>query len=81
VTGFDDIPVAAFSVPALTTVRMPIREMVGEALRMLIDEGLDGGDGTGPADTRILQPSLVIRASSGPVAADAGVGERAPAGG
>ena len=28
VTGFDDIPVARVSVPALTTVRMPTREMV-----------------------------------------------------
>ena len=30
VTGFDDIPFAAASIPALTTVRMPVREMVAD---------------------------------------------------
>lgn len=67
VTGFDDIPLAAFTVPALTTVRMPVREMIGRALGMLID------DGVAPADPErwqpaILGPSLVVRSSTGPVA-------------
>ncbi len=68
VTGFDDIPLAEFSIPALTTVRMPTREMVAAAVTMLIDDGLD------PADPSawprpILAPSLVVRASTGPVVA------------
>ena len=37
VTGFDDIPFATASIPALTTVRMPVREMVAEALRLVFD--------------------------------------------
>jgi DNA-binding LacI/PurR family transcriptional regulator len=69
VTGFDDIPLAAFSIPALTTVRMPTREMVAAAVAMLIDEGLDPADPAG-WPRPILAPSLVARASTGPVRAD-----------
>jgi DNA-binding LacI/PurR family transcriptional regulator len=69
VTGFDDIPLAAFSIPTLTTLRMPIREMVDAAVGMLIDHGLD------PADPSawprpIFAPSLVVRASTGPPAVE-----------
>jgi DNA-binding LacI/PurR family transcriptional regulator len=73
VTGFDDIPLAAFSIPALTTVRMPTREMVAAAVSMLIDEGLDPADPSG-WPRPILSPSLVVRASSGPVDAAPGAG-------
>ncbi|HEY3164246.1 MAG TPA: LacI family DNA-binding transcriptional regulator [Candidatus Limnocylindrales bacterium] len=67
VTGFDDIPLAAFSIPTLTTLRMPIREMVGAAVGMLIDGQLN------PADPSawprpIFAPALVIRTSTGPIA-------------
>jgi len=65
VTGFDDIPFAAFSVPALTTVRMPTQEMVASAVDVAIDtlEGrLRGGADVHP----VLQPELVVRASTGP---------------
>jgi DNA-binding LacI/PurR family transcriptional regulator len=68
VTGFDDIPLAAFSIPALTTVRMPIREMVAAAVEMLIDDGLDPADPSG-WPRPILAPSLVVRASTGPAPA------------
>src|SRR5262249_54842471 len=34
ITGFDDIPMAAYTVPALTTMRMPMSEMVDQALRL-----------------------------------------------
>jgi DNA-binding LacI/PurR family transcriptional regulator len=67
VTGFDDIPLAAFSIPTLTTLRMPIREMVAAAVGMLIDGQLD------PAQPSawprpIFGPSLVVRTSTGPAA-------------
>ena len=62
--GFDDIPVAAVSVPALTTVRMPTEAMVAAALDLVI------GPGAADADNHpVLQPELVIRASTGPVPA------------
>lgn len=64
VTGFDDIPFAAFTVPALTTVRMPMREIVEQAVHMVLDE-----PDTAPGNTQVLQPSLVVRASTGRLAA------------
>jgi DNA-binding LacI/PurR family transcriptional regulator len=64
VTGFDDIPFASMSVPSLTTIRMPVREMVAQAMRVAIDEpSTDGADGIPHS---ILEPELVIRGSSGP---------------
>ncbi len=63
VTGFDDIAVAAFSVPALTTVRMPVREMVATAVRLVLDES----EPRAQQPPAVLQPSLVVRASTGRV--------------
>jgi DNA-binding LacI/PurR family transcriptional regulator len=62
VTGFDDIPVAAVSVPALTTVRMPTREMIAAAIDLVIGPG-DVARAVHP----VMRPELVIRASTGPV--------------
>jgi DNA-binding LacI/PurR family transcriptional regulator len=61
VTGFDDIPLAAYTVPALTTVRMPVREMMAVAVRTVIDEDEEV---RGRRATRILEPSLVVRGST-----------------
>ena len=62
ISGFDDIPVAAVSVPALTTVRMPTEAMVVAALDLVI------GPVAAVTDSHpVLQPELVIRASTGPV--------------
>jgi DNA-binding LacI/PurR family transcriptional regulator len=67
ITGFDDIPVAAVSVPALTTVRMPVREMIAVGVRMAIGdpEALPVSD---EDPHPLLQPSLVVRTSTGPAA-------------
>jgi DNA-binding LacI/PurR family transcriptional regulator len=63
ITGFDDIPMAAYTVPALTTVRMPLGEMVEQALRMALDQPMGAAEHQVP----VLQPSLVVRSSSGRV--------------
>jgi DNA-binding LacI/PurR family transcriptional regulator len=64
VTGFDDIPFASVSIPSLTTVRMPVREMVAQAIEVAIDGSLaEGPDGIPHS---ILRPELVVRGSSGP---------------
>lgn len=64
VTGFDDIPVAAVSVPALTTVRMPIVAMMVAAIDLAM-----GPRTAGPDAHPVLQPELVVRASTGPAPA------------
>jgi DNA-binding LacI/PurR family transcriptional regulator len=61
ITGFDDIPVAAFTVPSLTTVRMPVREIIEQAVRMALDEPERARELPPP----VLQPALVVRASTG----------------
>jgi DNA-binding LacI/PurR family transcriptional regulator len=62
VVGFDDIPLAPFVVPSLTTVRQPVTEMaeiaVSQLLSMVGDEKFRA-----PAMQR-LQPKLVVRAST-----------------
>ncbi len=61
VTGFDDIPLAAYTVPALTTVRMPVREMVAAAVAAVID---DQDERALEQVHPILQPALVVRTST-----------------
>ena len=62
VIGFDDLPIAAFLRPALTTIRTPAEEQGELAARMMIK--LLRGE---PIETRrvIVPTTLVIRQSSG----------------
>ncbi|MGI3784749.1 MAG: LacI family DNA-binding transcriptional regulator [Janthinobacterium lividum] len=65
VIGFDDIKVARWAGPALTTVRVPIADMAARAVELV----LDVRDGQTPAATRIdMATSLVVRDSTGAVA-------------
>lgn len=63
VVGFDDIPSAAYCVPALTTLAQPIAEMARIAVDSLVT-ALEGG--TPPVDRRVFRPNLVIRDSTAP---------------
>jgi DNA-binding LacI/PurR family transcriptional regulator len=65
ISGFDDIPQASYTVPALTTVCMPVGEMVRTAVQLAL--GPAAGDAA-PADEPLLvvQPTLVVRESTGP---------------
>ena len=65
VVGFDDILIAAHTVPALTTLRMPINEMVRFALGEAIDLARDPGAERTPGK-RLFKPSLVVRESTAP---------------
>jgi LacI family transcriptional regulator len=60
VVGFDDIPAAAFSVPALTTVHTPLYECGYESVRLL--RQLLTGKETGPV-TKCLSHELIVRDS------------------
>lgn len=62
VGGFDDIPVAQYATPPLTTIRQPVFEigkmLAGMLIKIINDES--------PAETQLLiQPELVVRNSSG----------------
>ncbi len=72
VIGFDDIPVSGFLCPALTTVAVRIREMGSCAAGVLIERIRSDGKSLPPR--RIVLPAkLIVRESTGPVRAAAGV--------
>ncbi|MGW1952440.1 LacI family DNA-binding transcriptional regulator [Streptomyces sp. NPDC001920] len=63
VVGFDDLPVARWMGPPLTTVRQPLTEMAEAAAKLVLT--LAREDGT-PTNTRVeLATSLVVRSSTG----------------
>jgi LacI family transcriptional regulator len=59
--GFDDIPLARYVSPSLTTAAVPIAEIGRQALQCCIDR-IAGRD---CAERRMFTPELVVRASSG----------------
>jgi LacI family transcriptional regulator len=63
VVGFDDIHMAAFSVPSLTTVRQPLQEMGETAARILLDRVT--ARKKHPAEVAI-EPQFIERESTGP---------------
>lgn len=66
VVGFDDIPVARYVHPTLTSVHVPIADM-GERAAVLLIDALAGPPPSAP-DTRLVRipTRLVVRGSSGP---------------
>lgn len=61
VVGYDDIPLASFVRPALTTLHVPIEELGIQAMQLLLDQIYDREN----ADREIiLAPRLVIRESA-----------------
>jgi DNA-binding LacI/PurR family transcriptional regulator len=61
VAGFDDIPISRLVVPALTTVRVPAREIGATAARMLVELVESGRR----PESVLLETELVVRESSG----------------
>jgi len=65
VVGFDDVPLASYSSPALTSMAQPIKEMA----RAAIDELLARFDPDRPEEdsySRVFRPRLVVRDSTAP---------------
>jgi DNA-binding LacI/PurR family transcriptional regulator len=66
VVGFDDLRLAAYSTPPLTTVHQPAAEIARRATAILLE--LVAGET--PAQTKLLlEPELVVRASTAALAA------------
>jgi LacI family transcriptional regulator len=63
VVGFDDARLSAYTSPPLTTVHQPAREIGERATRLLLE--LIGGHRAGTL-VQLLEPQLVIRASTAP---------------
>ncbi len=59
ITGYDDIKYAAFTVPALTTMRQPLDEVASAAAELILDR-IAGGEG---ARGVVLSPELKVRSS------------------
>ena len=66
VVGFDDMDLALFTDPPLTTVHQPARRKGEEAAGLLLDAIADP---TMPPEHRMLETDLVVRASTAPVRA------------
>jgi LacI family transcriptional regulator len=65
VVGFDDLPVARWVSPPLTTVRQPLAEM-GRAAAQILGDLIDG---VPPRSRRVeLSTELIIRESTAPLA-------------
>jgi DNA-binding LacI/PurR family transcriptional regulator len=64
-TGFDDIPLSAFAVPGLTTVRMPVAEMAAAAVKRAVSSPEASADDAGP---ETFPAQLVVRHSTSGVA-------------
>lgn len=61
VVGFDDVPAATHTTPALTTVGVPLHQLGRAAVELLLDEGPEPG--TAPVTVPV---SLVVRGSTAP---------------
>ena len=60
--GYDDIPLASYASPALTTVRQPTRELSRSAAELLVDR--IEGDREKPRVEKTFQCELIIREST-----------------
>ncbi len=63
VIGFDDVNASSYSSPRLTTIRQPLAEMGRIATQALLNKI---NDTTPPRGELVVQPTLVIRESTGP---------------
>jgi DNA-binding LacI/PurR family transcriptional regulator len=63
VVGFDDIQLAGHTVPALTTLRMPTREIVAHGVRLAIDLVRNSSASREPM-LEVVAPSLIVREST-----------------
>ena len=65
VVGFDDLLLAAHTVPALTTLRMPVEEVVGEGVELAIALAREPALSRAPS-VKVFEPSLIVRQSTAP---------------
>src|SRR5262245_4901132 len=64
VVGFDDILIAPHTVPALTTLRMPITEIVRHAVAKAVSLAREPDADRGPC-LDVFEPAVIVRESTG----------------
>jgi DNA-binding LacI/PurR family transcriptional regulator len=67
IVGFDDLSLAAAAVPSLTTLQMPITEIVSAGVELAIGHPDRASDGVEDAPYIVFQPRLIVRRSTAPV--------------
>jgi Transcriptional regulators len=66
VMGYDDLHIAAHTVPPLTTIQMPMTEIVREAVQLAVKRPRNPRDSREPGIT-LFKPSLIVRQSTAPL--------------
>lgn len=61
VVGFDDVPLAAWVTPSLTTCHVPMYDLGNQAVRLLLDHIRGCGE---RCDDIVIEPELIIRDSA-----------------
>lgn len=69
VIGFDDIQLSAFTSPPLTTIKLPRAEIAKAAFQALLDSGKGPGKKLARGKEHIVQPTMMLRNSTGPAPA------------
>jgi DNA-binding LacI/PurR family transcriptional regulator len=67
IVGFDDIDLAAYTIPPLTTISQTGVEMGRAAIDLLL-ELVEGGRTRADVEDRLLEPRLIVRQSTAPLA-------------
>jgi DNA-binding LacI/PurR family transcriptional regulator len=74
IVGFDDIALASGTVPGLTTLRMPIAEMVAAGVELAIGAKAWSAGAEQPPPRVVFQPKLIVRGSTARAPAEPAAG-------
>jgi DNA-binding LacI/PurR family transcriptional regulator len=64
IAGFDDIPIAAAAVPGLTTVQMPMPEIVSAGVELAVGPGAWSAGSPEQPPQLVFAPKLIVRRST-----------------
>jgi DNA-binding LacI/PurR family transcriptional regulator len=67
VVGWDDLAIAAYTIPGLTTLRMPTHDIVAEGVRLAVQLARDASASREPT-VKFFEPTLIVRESTAPPA-------------